>query len=637
MAYDGNMNSSWLNSSSTHVYASEISYTDLDIDTGINNLTLDIYTNDYTNLSITGGITYNNATFSPIKNITIRGLNPHTIYSLVVRTCNAVDVCSYNTTAGLTKTYVNITAKVLVSNATINAFTATLNLTYNGSTKLGYKKIVTGGLASFIVGTDIHSNYNINGNTTVTASGYNNTNITFINKNAITENKYNVVFWTGILRIRAKDLSLNNISTFNVTLRNKNYTYNINRRTTTQVLDFAVIPGAYNMTFYGSGYATNLTDYTIGSLGLYNYTFYVFTGESLNFQIYDEQLDSLITWENITLQFIHPSRSFQLSRNNASDFISGLDLGEWKIVYYGPSYDTRYYYIDITNGSYQGVKLYALNSTVSDSLLVEVLDENDVVVSDAVVYLMRYFLTSNSYDLVEMGKTNVEGKVPLWVELYNADYKFMVKPSITGTVWHLGSGQKITSSTYRININRGDSTLSSFWLTASGAYTNLNYSTTAKTFYYTYSSMDGAIKKGCLVVTRETGSTTETICNTCNEAAVTSLLCNIASYENKTGVFYAVGKIDTNSVNSWVNTDSMTFSFINNIGTFGVLGAFIALLIVLLLAFASLWNPYVAIAGGILGLGVAYALGIFWTAGGLIYFMGIVIMGIFILITGKQG
>ena len=280
-------------------------------------------------------------------------------------------------------------------------------------------------------------------------------------------------------------------------------------------LSFGIINGTYNLTIFSGTYATNSTLYDIGALSFYNYTFFLLPGESINVDIYDEKNDTPLSWRNVTLEFINTNRAFNVTTQNSSQFVSGLDIGEWQINYFADDYEARSYFVNIENGSYESVRLYLLNDTLATTFEVEVLDENDIPVEGFLVSLLRYFINSNSYDIVEMGKTNTEGKTPLWVEQFNADYQFVIRDNVTGSIFYTSIGQKLTSGSIRININTGDPTLSSFWATVD-TDTTLTFSNTTNSFYYTFASLSNVVIEGCLDVTRRTGTVSELICNNCN-------------------------------------------------------------------------------------------------------------------------
>lgn len=603
--------------------------------TGINNLTIPINASQPVNINVTiGGVSYyENTTYALNHTATLTGLSPHTRYQLQIVTKNNGGYGVTLNPEAVTKTYVNVTAVEIISGNQILNFNSTLNISYPSS-KEGQQKVTADGNISFIVGEMDDNHYSMGGNITTLANGYLNTNMTYFSIDSNLSYTYETAFYSGILNITANMSGGSAITSFNVTLDSLNWTYTSNEGTTDGWVALEVVNGTYNITITASGYATNSTTYTVTS-SYHNHTFFLLTGESVIIDVYDEKLNTPLTWRNVTIEFVHDTMAFNTSTGNATLFYGGLALGEWKLIYYANDYDRRYYYVNIENGSYNPLRLYLLNDTLSTLLTIEILDQNDVPLSGYLVQSLRYFLNSNSYDIVEMGETNTEGKTPLWVEQYNADYQFIIKSSITGGILKLVPGQKITSTTQRVNVNLGDDTLKSIWVT-SGAATNITYSETTNKFYYTFSSLSGAISNACLKVTRLSGMAEEEVCYTCNSAASSTIMCDMTDYVNKSGLFYAEGKVDTIYTNSWVLTDTLTKSFTDDIDMFGVNGAFLAFMIIVLLGFTSMWNPYVGMVASLIGLGVTVYLGLFWTATGVTFFMGMVLIGIFILLTGKR-
>ncbi|MEM3154806.1 MAG: hypothetical protein QW165_04570 [Candidatus Woesearchaeota archaeon] len=192
----------------------------------------------------------------------------------------------------------------------------------------------------------------------------------------------------------------------------------------------------WNVSNNGKNY-TFATELLNGSTSgfIRNYTFYVFETNSYNITFHDERNNSIIysendTAENTIVEFLGNIFSYNTTINGTG-FVS-LPIPQDYIIRFrktnGVNYGRyRQFYSTLTNQTTNRLHLYLIRAVDSADLTITVYDETTLnPISNAIVYLQRFNLSSNSYHTVAMYATDVDGKAYFDVEPRNELYRFRV-------------------------------------------------------------------------------------------------------------------------------------------------------------------------------------------------------------------
>ena len=187
-----------------------------------------------------------------------------------------------------------------------------------------------------------------------------------------------------------------------------------------------------NVTFDNTSYALNDTLLVLDNRST-SYTFYVYTTNSFNISILDEQNASQITDTDFSVEFIGSYQSYNYTYNGSlyADLIVP-DL--YQIRYQdingtGQDYGMlRQYYHQLTNRTHNPLDLYALLDSASTEITVNVQNSDTLQRQEGVyVLLQRFYLANNSYETVAMYKTDTQGNAYFDVELSEELYRFVIQ------------------------------------------------------------------------------------------------------------------------------------------------------------------------------------------------------------------
>lgn len=337
-------------------------------------------------------------------------------------------------------------------------------------------------------------------------------------------------------------------------------------------------------------------------LGRCNATYTIFT---INLTSYDEKnltrINPFYSAGNIEYWLGSGSASKNYSFSNLSVADERICL-ERNLTYYinanieyaqyqnGTGYKKRNYYFDnstLTNIT-NNLSLYLLHEDYSTSFILEVLDIQTRPVVDALVYIMRYYPGSGLYKIVQVAKTDANGKSNAFYEVETAEYMHLI--SKDGVNLLTTDKQKVVpeSSPYTLSFTTGTAVskpwdsfeLNSSWNTA------LSYNDTTKMVTFSYIDLTSSISFGRLLVEQLSATNrTITICDINSTQPSASLQCNLTDYS---GNFVAKGYLGNNP-----STLERVINFIisSAIDTFGKTGLFVAFILILTVAMAFIWSP----------------------------------------------
>jgi len=373
---------------------------------------------------------------------------------------------------------------------------------------------------------------------------------------------------------------------------------------------FDLINNTYNVTVDMPGYSATNTTKDVNVAGNTTYTFYLHKSNSLNFTIYKETTNTLLTGVTISIDIIQSNQTSNLSTTNGILYVTGLSSGELEIRYADNAsvYGGRVYFVTMTNNTFQDVRLYLLNSTLGTLITFDVVDQNGQDLEGAIIKAQRFYPAENLYRTVAMTKSNFEGQgsIDLVKKITQANvfYKFLVE--VNNSTKEDTTATEILANILYFTIDVLEDIFTSYDGIGDVEY-NLTYSNTTLQFSFVWNDLTGLVREGCLKVIEHTPLKETLICNDCTESTSATLLCNITDTGN---LFKAVGLIETLTNNSLYVVATESWSFDTKYLTFGAFGVFIAFLFIMTLAGVGMWNPVVAVVLSLVGLVFSVIIGL---------------------------
>lgn len=264
----------------------------------------------------------------------------------------------------------------------------------------------------------------------------------------------------ALLNITAKKLLTNaTINDFNITMTSTTGS-SVHKNTTTGIVLMDYIKGTtYNLTIKSPFYASNNTLFTSNNT-YSNLQFMLYGFNSLLIYFYDELTQTLMINKTVYFELISDIFAGNYTATNGTLNLELLDPEIYIARYDSAGYVERFYEFTITDDSAQILNLYLLNSTVADEVTITVLDEDTLALEGAIVKALKYDITTNSYITVEIGSTNIDGKVVMDLTLADEYYKFIVL--YNGEIVKTTNPSYIYTTTLTIQVTIGEDVLNNY-------------------------------------------------------------------------------------------------------------------------------------------------------------------------------
>jgi len=272
------------------------------------------------------------------------------------------------------------------------------------------------------------------------------------------------------------------------------------------------------------------------------------------------------------------------------------------ISYTSPTYTHRFYNfegIEFTNTTTE-IGLYLINDSDSTSFIIEILDNNYYPISEAEVYVQRYYASTNTWRTLEILETNDDGETIQ--HLFTEDVLYRFKVYNDGTLLHTTSQSTIACKETPCTITIIIPTSIDDIYEPTG---NLETSLTMDANYlisYTYTDTSGDFSSSRLHVIRNNPGiiSLEPVCNSTSSTATAVLTCDLFSERN--GTYIAKGFITRNG-DSELNVERKVFyktrDIIAGIGLDGLLWSIFFLIGIVML---GIYRPSMAIIFAIVGV-----------------------------------
>ncbi len=241
----------------------------------------------------------------------------------------------------------------------------------------------------------------------------------------------------------------------------------------------------------------------------------------------------------------------------------------------------------ITNQT-EFVDLYLTpNSTV---VTFSVTDQDDNVVPNVFINVLRYDFDTNSHITTEILETDEQGEALGNIVLTTQWYKFLLV--YQGATVLETDPVKITGTerNFRINLRAN---FFDFMEDFDGVQTDLKFTNSTLNFAYTFLNTEGTSVTACLKVIERSAVTDLLVNETCVSSSGGTILVNIGTPGSTDGKSYmATGTIQVNPTDV---TDILWKIFGRDFKRWGQDGIFVAMFVRMGLALIGVWNPMVAL------------------------------------------
>lgn len=300
--------------------------------------------------------------------------------------------------------------------------------------------------------------------------------------------------------------------------------------------------------------------------------------------------------------------------NNVNSFrvCVNASLGRDYIINSGEIYytldgygDRRFYFFSgsTLNGEAKNYTLPLLETSKDQSFKFDFQDTGLNKYANHIIALLRWYPDLNDYETVAMGKTDDDGYTILNPQLETVDYRAALY-TLDGSLITLKNATRfscyVEPCTYSSTVKPDETNFINYYNMES----SINYNYTTKIFTLIYNDPSQETDSVRLVVTRETGTSILTLCNTSASGYTGVIACNTSTVEGlKRAVVFRTASPEKVLNEKTINDDDYS-GLSNNVGL--IASAALWLMIVLLgLANSPVW----AIILGVVGLAPALALG----------------------------
>tara|TARA_R100000656_G_scaffold71367_1_gene53476 strand:- start:8696 stop:11341 length:2646 start_codon:yes stop_codon:yes gene_type:complete len=389
---------------------------DLYDDSNINNLTITISnsSNKYTYSTQNGTILVSNKTNLQISkfNVTYNIKFSSSQAGGYLNNTHDINLTDGgNFTDKLYQAILYINASEVFSGSGIDEFWALSPLQINKSNSTGWTKLLLSA-----------GSYNISANST----GYLD-NKKSIDIAALSTNYENIVFGSANLSINAISIiSGNSINDFSINITEISLNKKINKSTDDGSLILSAITGVYNVTIISDNFAYD--SQTINILAadtLPNITFSLYTRNSINITIYDEETQKIINDTTTTLILNNLNSIMQtLYTSNGTIYKDDLFGGLWDIAVFNDFYTLRNYFVTIVDDTHTTLNVWLLNSSNGESKTFNIRNQEDEPLED--VFMTITNKVNDTFVVVAQKYSDISGQLSIFLKS-TTEYRIMLE------------------------------------------------------------------------------------------------------------------------------------------------------------------------------------------------------------------
>ncbi len=309
-------------------------------------------------------------------------------------------------TGQLYQSILYINASEISSGNQILNFNITLPLKSNVSNSTGW--------ATFFLSSGNH-NYSIDADGYMTTGGN-------LSISALETKFFTVEFGTANLTVKAFTLDGTVINDFNSTI---NLSNRIERQETNDGSTvFKTIAGTYSVTMDSKNFALDSKLITITASDRFpNVSFYLFTKNSINITIFDEETNKIIDSLTSTLVFDQELLTFTNTTADGTFFIDNLLDGLWSILASTSKHFQRNYFFTVSPQSHTFLNIYLLNTSNGEEKIFNIKNKKDQAISGALITVSNKI--NSSYVTVAQKSSDFGGQANIFLKSTN-EYRFTI-------------------------------------------------------------------------------------------------------------------------------------------------------------------------------------------------------------------
>jgi len=286
---------------------------------------------------------------------------------------------------------------------------------------------------------------------------------------------------------------------------------------------------------------------------------------------------------------------------------SSYKVGYGELSYTNPLYEARRFYIfenaTLSNDTQTNRTLYHLAQNIATPFTLVFKTNQLAYYINNYVALLHWYPDLNSYNVVDMGKTDSFGQTIVKVIQEDVDYRIALYER-NGTLIYMTNPARLvcTETPCTFNIQVDTSVINDF-PNAYGVDSSLTYNTTTHTFTYVWSDASGTTSQMRLFVYQFKGNDTRTICDTFTSGTTGAMACD-ASSVNGTLIanVYRLASPQFPIASLSVNTTSSIFRG-------SAISLFISFIFLVFAALAGSYSPFIAILLSVVALLPAVVMG----------------------------
>ncbi len=371
-------------------------------------------------------------------------------------------------------------------------------------------------------------------------------------------------------------------------------------------LTFSLGNGTYNIEVMHPDFATAFFSFVLLSNDTFpNLTFSMLGLNSINFSVFDE-ITELLLPENASIILVSDDFFGNFTADDGKLYLQNIIAGDYRITYSALKYTQRDYFVSILNDSNQSIDLYLLSITNGTDVTFTVQDNSGNELTNATIRLKRYYISTNSYRIVAMARTNEEGEALIDVDFNDAYYELLV----TFNEFSLRTiGTRIISLTRILTMDLIPPPFDTVDA-INDITTSLTFNNVSQTFSYVFTDLTGVNREATLDVIKTTPTTSDIVCTSTDTTSSGTLLC-VVNTTNITGTYTAKGFITISGNKILMRTKEISTGIVSQFkSVWGTQGIFFTILVAGVLGgLGAAISPAVGIIMFIVGIAIASFLG----------------------------
>mgnify|MGYP003146004911 CR=1 FL=1 len=214
---------------------------------------------------------------------------------------------------------------------------------------------------------------------------------------------------------------------------------------------FKAIAGTFNVSINASGFNKDFEIITVSTSNNFpNVSFSLFSVNTINITIIDEENNEIINYTPTTIIFTHEYAQFTNITTNGKMFVDTLFDGLWDLIASTPFHDQRHYFFTITPDVHTNLNIYLLNTSNGESKTFNIKNQEDQGIEGVLITISNQI--NNTFVTVAQKFSDFAGQAVIFLRS-DREYRFTVEAEgFTTKVFDL----EVLQSTYNIILTSVD-------------------------------------------------------------------------------------------------------------------------------------------------------------------------------------